>query len=198
MQTGTFEKMSGEVEADETFVGGLARNMHASRRQKNMIRMGSMAGKTIVMGLIERRGKDKKCSTVRTRIVPDATQSSLQAVVHSEVEHGSKLYTDEHGGYRNLAFYYTHQRINHAEKYVEGAVHTNGVENYWSLLKRTIRGTYVSVEPFHLTRYLDEQAFRFNYRKLTDGERFMVAMSQIVGRRVTYRQLTGKVIPVQP
>lgn len=112
------------------------------------------------------------------------------------VEPGARLYTDEQGGYKSLKGLYRHQFINHSEQYARGAVHTNGLENFWSLLKRTLRGTYVSVEPFHITRYLDEQAFRFNNRKATDGQRFRAAMSQIAGRRLTYKELTGK--SVQP
>jgi hypothetical protein len=81
--------------------------------------------------------------------------------------------------------------IDHAEKYVDGNIHTNGCENFWSLLKRAIKGTYVAVEPFHLFRYLDEQCFRFNNRKLTDAERFAHAASTIVGKRLTYKALIG-------
>ena len=108
------------------------------------------------------------------------------------VEPGSKLYTDQHLGYQSLGEFYAHEFINHSEAYARGAVHTNGLENFWSLLKRGIKGTYVSVEPFHLFRYLDEQAFRFNNRKATDLERFMLAMDNVWGKRVTWDELTGK------
>jgi hypothetical protein len=101
------------------------------------------------------------------------------------------LYTDALKSYNGLDDF-QHQVIDHAEKYVEGSVHTNGLENFWSLLKRGLHGTYVSVEPFHLFRYLDEQMYRYNNRKMDDGQRFSLAVSQIVGKRLTWDVLTGK------
>jgi hypothetical protein len=108
------------------------------------------------------------------------------------VEVGSSLYTDKYPGYKHLEGEFTRGVINHAEKYVDGQIHTNGIENFWSLLKRGLNGTYVSVEPFHLFRYLDEQTFRFNNRKANDAYRFDLAVCQIVGKRLTYSSLTGK------
>ncbi len=190
MRSGSFKKMSGEIEADETFIGGLARNMHASRRNK-IFANGTLDTKTVVMGLLERHGAGTSHSTVHTKILPTVSGMNLRNAVRESVEPGSTLYTDENAGYKKLGDSYAHHFINHAETYARGAVHTNGLENFWSLLKRGIKGTYVSVEPFHMFRYLDEQAFRFNNRDLTDPERFGVAMKQIVGRRLTYKELTG-------
>ncbi len=157
MQTGTFEKLSGQVEADETYIGGKARNMHKSKREQKISGRGA-SGKVAVMGLLERHGE------VRTKIVPDTKSRTLQVEVRENVEPGSEVHTDALRSYRGLDAEYVHNVVDHAEKYVDGHVHTNGLENFWSLLKRGIKGTYVSVEPYHLFRYLDEQAFRFNER----------------------------------
>jgi transposase-like protein len=184
------EKMSGHVEADETFIGGKARNMHASKRARRITGTGGK-DKVPVMGILE-RGKDGKPSTVRTTIVPNRKKSALQSEVRKHVEAGSALYSDALQSYNGLERDYAHQVIDHAVQYVDGNVHTNSLENFWSLLKRSISGTYVSVEPFHLFRYLDEQAYRFNNRKLTDAERFDMAVKGIVGKRLTFEQLTGK------
>lgn len=186
MQSGSFlKKMSGNVEVDETFIGGLARNMHKSKRSK-LSRTGFI-GKVAVMGLLERHGGD-----VRTMVVTGTSRAHLQTKVREHVEEGSNVYSDAHGAYTGLDDAYVHNVINHAERYVDGQIHTNGIENFWSLLKRGIKGTYVSVEPFHLFRYLDEQAFRFNGRHGNDGERFERAMEQVTGKRVKYSELTGK------
>jgi transposase-like protein len=179
------EKLSGHVEIDETFIGGKARNMHRAERARKIHGTGG-CGKVAVMGLLERHGE------VRTMVVPNVRRKSLRRHIDQHVEAGSMVYSDALKSYNDLNNDYIHNVINHAEKYVEGNVHTNGIENFWSLLKRTIGGTYVSVEPFHLFRYLDEQAFRFNNRKLTDHQRFSIALEQVVGRRVTYSELTGK------
>jgi transposase-like protein len=183
MQTGTFEKMSGQVEVDETYIGGLARNMHRDKRGKLGGTGGS--GKVAVMGLLERNGK------VRAKVLGDVKQHTLQGEVREHVESGSELFTDAHRSYFGLKADYVHQVIDHAEKYVDGQIHTNGIENFWSLLKRGIKGTYVSVEPFHLFRYLDEQTFRFNNRKVKDAYRFLEAVGSIAGKRITYDELTG-------
>jgi transposase-like protein len=185
MQSGTFEKLSGKVEADETYIGGLARNMHRSERGRKIQGTGG-AGKVAVMGLLERDGK------VRAKVIADATQLTLHAEVKSNVEQGAELFTDGWKGYSGLHQEYIHQVIDHAEKYVDGQIHTNGIENFWSLLKRGIKGTYVSVEPFHLFRYLDEQTFRFNARKGKDADRFVQTMKQIAGKRLTFDELIGK------
>jgi transposase-like protein len=180
-------KIGGDVEVDETYIGGKARNMHKSRRQRVIKGTGGM-GKTAVMGLLERHSKNGR-STIRVAVVPNATRWTLQSGVRLNVEPGSNLYTDAHSGYTGLASEYIHGVIDHAEAYVDGQIHTNGCENFWSLLKRGLKGTYVAVEPFHLFRYLDEQAYRFNARKLTDAERFSDVLTAVVGRRLTYQQL---------
>src|SRR5947208_4673159 len=185
MHSGTFEKLSGEVEVDETFIGGKARNMHVAQRRRRITGTGGK-DKTAVMGILERDGK------VRTVVVPNRKKNALQAEVNKHVEAGSALYTDALLSYDGLATRYAHQVIDHAVAYVDGQVHTNGLENYWSLLKRGLAGTYVSVEPFHLFRYLDEQAFRYNNRKeMDDFDRFKLAASQIVGKRLTWKQAIG-------
>jgi transposase-like protein len=153
MQTGSFAKMSGEVEVDETFIGGKARNMHVAQRQRRITGTGGK-DKTVVMGILERGGE------VRTTVVENRKKSALQGEVKKHVEAGSALYCDALLSYEGLAGEYAHKVIDHAIAYVDGKAHTNGLENFWSLLKRGLRGTYVSVEPFHLFRYLDEQAFR--------------------------------------
>ena len=190
MQSGTFEKLSGEVEADETFIGGKARNMHVAQRKRRITGTGTK-DKTAVMGILERGGK------VRTVVVPNRRRSALQGEIRKHVEAGAALYTDALLSYNGLEGDYAHQVVDHAVQYVDGRVHTNGLENFWSLLKRSISGTCISVEPFHLFRYLDEQSFRYNERKSTDAERFVTAMKQIVGKRLTFDELTGKADKLQ-
>jgi transposase-like protein len=175
----------GEIEVDESFIGGKARNMHVSERKRRITGTGGK-DKAAVMGILERGGK------VRATVVPNRRKSTLQAEVRKHVEAGAALYTDALLSYEGLAGDYAHQVVDHAAQYVDGRVHTNGLENFWSLFKRGISGTYVSVEPFHLFRYLDEQAFRFNNRKVTDADRFNMVLSGILGKRVTYSALTGK------
>jgi transposase-like protein len=196
LHQGSFDKMmTGEVEADETFIGGKARNMHKWKRAIKITGTGGK-DKTAVMGILE-RGKGGKQSKVRTTIVPNRKKKALQAEVRQHVEAGSALYTDALKSYDGLDEF-EHQVVDHAIEYVRDQVHTNGCENFWSLTKRMLNGTYVSVEPFHLFRYLDEQAYRYNNRKndegkkLTDGDRFDMAVRQIVGKRLTWDVLTGK------
>jgi transposase-like protein len=179
-------QLSGEVEVDETFIGGKARNMHVDRRERRITGTGGK-DKAVVMGILERGGE------VRASVVANRKKKGLQSEVKKHVQAGSALYSDDLKSYDGLAEEYAHQVIDHAVKYVDGRVHTNGLENFWSLLKRGINGTYISVEPFHLFRYLDEQTFRYNNRKdLDDAGRFSLAVSQVVGKRLTYKQLTGK------
>jgi len=179
-------KLGGEVEVDETFIGGKARNMHLSERKRRITGTGTK-DKTAVMGMLERGGK------IRTKVVSTRKKQELQAEVYRHVEAGAALYSDALKSYEGLATDYAHQVVDHAVQYVDGRVHTNGLENFWSLLKRGISGTYVSVEPFHLFRYLDEQMFRFNNRKeLDDAGRFNLVVQQIAGKRITFAQLTGK------
>lgn len=186
LHEGTIEKASGHVEADETFIGGKARNMHIAERKRRITGTGGK-DKTAVMGIVERGGK------VRTTVIPNRKKSAIQAEVRKHVEVGSALYTDALLSYNGLEGEYAHKVIDHAVAYVDGATHTNTLENFWALLKRGISGTYVSVEPFHLFRYLDEQMFRYNYRKnMDDFDRFKLAASQMVGKRLTWNEATGK------
>jgi hypothetical protein len=163
--------------------------MHKGRR-KRIIRGTGRVGKVAVMGLLDRHGKDGH-SVMRLSLLPNIKRHAVHALVNANVEAGSAVYTDSYLSFRGLDANYIHGIIDHAEKYVEGAVHTNGCENFWSLLKRAIKGTYVSVEPFHLFRYLDEQAFRFNNRKLSDAARFAITASSIFGKRLTFNALTA-------
>ena len=190
-------KLGGEIEVDETFIGGKARNMHKNDKRRKGLKGGGPAGKAIVLGILERETENKP-KRVRATVIPDRTKPVMQENVRPHVETGSQVYSDDAGYYWRMDNEYTHEIINHAEEYVRGNIHTNGMENFWSLLKRSIGGTYVSVEPFHLFRYVDEQAFRFNNRKMTDGERFTEGIRQIVGRRLTYQELTGKLDEIEP
>ncbi len=187
MKAGSIMKMDGEVEADESFIGGLAKNMH--ERKRKHIGTGG-AGKTAVLGILRRKNK-KSGSKVRAKVIPNIRAETLQPEIRSSVAPGSRLYTDAWVSYRGLGENYQHEVIDHAVEYVRDAVHTNGIENFWSLLKRTVKGTYVSVEPFHLGRYLDEQAFRFNEREDSDLGRFKSVLSSVSGRRLTYKELIG-------
>jgi transposase-like protein len=196
LQDGSIMKLrpdGGPVEVDETFIGGKARNMHKSKRLRLSGNRGLQGGnaKTVVMGMLQRGGK------VKARVITDRFKSIMHQVVRDHVDVGANIMTDEHVGYLGLNEDYIHEVINHAEAYVKGHVSTNGIENFWSLLKRSLGGTYVSVEPFHLFRYIDEQAWRFNNRstrnkKVTDADRFYRALSQIAGKRLTFAEVTGK------
>lgn len=189
-------KLGGDVEADETYIGGRSRNMHDAKRKRVGVKHGrSMAGKTVVMGLLERNTGTGKASRVKLNVVTTIRKTAIQAQVRENVAAGSRLYTDALASYTGLDKEYVHGVIDHAESYVNGNVHTNGLENFWSLLKRAIKGTYVSIEPFHLFRYLDEQAFRFNQREDVDGGRFKNAIKGIVDRRLTYKALIGSDVP---
>jgi len=182
---GTIDKMTGTVEADETFIGGAARFMHADKRAEKIHGRGPV-GKAIVFGLLER-----ETSTVRASVVGTRRKHHLHKQIRENVAPGAELNTDALPSYDDLNEY-THKVVDHAEKYVDGTVHTNRLENFWSLLKRTIKGTYVSVEPFHLFRYLDEQSFRYNERELTDAERFQKVLGSVAGKRLTWDNLTSQ------
>jgi transposase-like protein len=189
MQDGFYTtKLGGkgrEVEVDETFIGGKARNMHQHRRNAMTGRIED--DKAVVVGIIERGGK------VRTKVVESRRRNEMQPLVREHVQAGAALYTDAFRSYVGLDKHYEHETIDHAVEYVRGKVHTNTIENFWSLVKRALHGTYVSVEPYHLYRYLDEQMFRFNNRKdMNDSQRFELGMGQVFGKRLTYAQLTGK------
>jgi transposase-like protein len=164
--------------------------MHKNKRREKIKGTGPM-GKAAVMGLLARHGEDGH-STVRAKVVPNTRNKTLGPEVRQHVEPGAEVFTDALASYNDLSADYVHKVIDHAECYAEGRIHTNGMENFWSLLKRAIKGTYVSVEPFHLFRYLDEQTFRFNTRKMSDGVRFVRTVAQIVGKRLTYAELIGE------
>lgn len=197
LRNSSWEKMGGSgggpIEMDETYIGGKPKNMHADRRLK--MKQGIHANpKMAVFGMLDRESRQ-----VRAKVLRKVKRDTLQAEILNHVEHGSKVYTDGAPFYDSLAAQqYVHETVNHVEEYVRGQVHTQGIENFWSLLKRTLNGTYVAVEPFHLDRYVDEQVFRYNNRRtpdnpLDDTDRFMLAVSQIAGKRLTYAELTGKV-----
>lgn len=185
MRSGTFRKLSGTIESDETFIGGEARNMHKAVRERK-IRGRGIVGKRIVHGLLERDGE------ARATVIDAVDPGEIHPIILSNVEKGSSLFTDEHLVYTGLDRYFVHQAVNHAEQYVRGQVHTNGMENFWCLFKRGLKGTYTHCEAFHLQRYLDEQVFRFNARKTDDGSRFSRVMRTTVGRRITWRFLTAQ------
>jgi transposase-like protein len=188
MKTGSFLKMRGEVEADETFIGGLAKNMHKKERERKIKGTGG-AGKEAVLGIIE-RGTEETTSRIKTVHVPNIRRKTLAPEVRAAVEPGAAIYTDALKSYLGLSDAYTHETVDHAIEFVRGSVHTNNVENFWCLLKRTLKGTYVSVDPMHLSRYLDEQVFRFNERKDGDGGRFRKVVASVAGKRLTYDELT--------
>ncbi len=195
LQKGSLVKLGGpgsEVEVDETFIGGKARNMHVGTARRRKLDPRGVGGKTEVLGLLNRKGE------VRATVVPSRKRAVLHGEINKHVEPGSAVYTDDFMSYLGLPEHFEHQFVDHAQRYVHGKVHTNGLENFWSLLKRGLKGTYISVEPFHLFRYLDEQTWRYNNRAtkdnpMNDGDRFQLALSQIGGKRLTFAEVTGKV-----
>jgi hypothetical protein len=206
LKTKSWSKMGGgsggEVEVDETFIGGKVQNMHKDRKE-NAAKMKVYAaawgniqrypGKTAVMGMYDRESRQ-----VRAKVVPNVRRETLQNEILKNIEKGARIYSDEAVAYDSLKAHYIHETVTHVDQYVRGQVHTNCLENFWSLMKRSLKGTYVAVEPYHLDSYVDEQVFRFNNRAtkdnpLNDADRFMLAMSQIAGKRLTYAELTGKV-----
>jgi len=192
----------GEVEVDETFIGGKPANMHKSRRLKiekirsqaaRTANVDGRGGKATIMGMYDREARQ-----VRATVVPNVKRETLQNEILANIEHGSAIYSDQAVSYNALKAHYIHETVSHVDAYVRGQVHTNCLENFWSLTKRTLRGTYVAVEPFHLDRYVDEQVFRFNHRAtkdnpLNDADRFYIALSQVANKRLTYDELIGKV-----
>jgi transposase-like protein len=182
-----------EVEADETFIGGAARFMHPERRKRAITERG-VKDKQAVMGILERGGE------LRAAVLPTRRKHHVQGEIYKHVAAHSAIYSDALLSYQGLGHHneWTHKVVDHAEKYVDGRVHTNGLENFWSLLKRQLKGTYISAEPFHMFRYLDEQVFRFNNRAtkeqfVSDADRFQLALSQVAGKRLTFKEVTGKV-----
>lgn len=190
MQEGDGEPFRGEVEADETFIGGKARNMHKARRAAKITGTGGV-DKTVVMGILERDESNQRGSRVRAEVIPNTRRASVQGPIREHVAPGAAVYTDALGSYCGLRDDYVHEVIDHATEYVNGRVHTNGIENFWALLKRSIGGTYISVEPAHLLRYVDDQVCRFNTRTDGDGARFESIVGRVTGRRLTYGELTG-------
>jgi hypothetical protein len=191
LHVGSFDtKLAGIVEADETFVGGRAIFMHKAQRKAKIKKTGGNH-MTPVMGLLQRHSGDKH-SMIRATVLPTRRQPELHDVIRKNVEPGTHLYTDAMIAYRSLNDTFVHKFIDHAEKYVEGAVHTNGLENFWALFKRCIKGTHVSIEPFHLAAYVDAEAYRFNNRQTDDGGRFIRALRGVGGKRLDYRTLIGK------
>jgi len=186
----------GEVEVDEAYVGAKVKNMHHKRKLKIQNELSKIpawknttryAGKTAIMGMFDRDSRE-----VRAKVVPNTRRETLQTEILNGIHFGSRIYSDQAVGYDSLKANYVHETVNHADEYVRGQVHTNCLENFWSLTKRNLAGTYVAVEPFHLDRYLDEQMFRFNNRQnKTDSQRFTKVLSQVAGRRLTYANLTG-------
>ena len=191
MQQGSIEKLSGEIEADETYIGGKAENMHKWDKLKKGVQGRGTVGKAVVFGLLERTTKDKS-SKVKAKVVKNTKKRTLQPEIRNSVEDGSNLFTDALQSYQGMEDKVVHQYIDHATEYVRGNVHTNGIENYWSLFKRTLRGTYVSCDVDHLPSYLDEQTFRFNNRVGNDAERFSLVLGSVAGKRLTYEQLIIK------
>jgi transposase-like protein len=194
MKSGSFFKMGsdgGPVEVDEAYVGGKPQNMHPEKR-KRILDAGKVSGKVPVFGMLDRGTRQ-----VRAKVLPEIERGTLMAEILNGIKHGATVYTDSHAGYTAAQRYFIHETVNHMNEYVRGNVHTNGIENFWSLLKRTLSGTYVAVEPFHLDRYLTEQVFRYNTRAtkdnpLDDADRFSAVLSQISGKRLTYAEVTGK------
>ena len=184
MREESFQMFSGEIEVDETYIGGKARNMH-KRHRASVGRGRSTKRKTVVLGMIERDGQ------VRAHVVENVKRRTLQSYVRDVVEPGSSVYTDALESYTGLDADYDHRTVNHAVEYVSGRVHTNRMENFWSLVKRGLHGTYISVEPFHLFRYLDERMFTFNERGLDDLARFEKVLGGVGKHRLTYSTLTG-------
>lgn len=187
ISNGSFAKLSGVVEADETFIGGKSRFMHKAKREALGMKGGKKVSKTVVMGILERGGE------VRAKVVDNQRRSNLLPILLENVELNSTVHTDKLRSYDSLPQYFAHGTVDHAVgEYVKGDSHTNGMENFWSLFKRTVKGTYVHIAPFHIDRYLDEQSFRFNHRKLDDAGRFESGVAKMFGKRLTYAELTGK------
>lgn len=185
LKSKTFEKLAGTIEVDETFLGGFSKNMHKDSREKKIRGTGG-SGKATVMGFRQRNGK------VRAKVIPNTLRKTIHSEVRANVETGSELYTDSMKSYQGLTPDFNHQSVDHAAKeYVRGKVHTNGIENFWSLWKRCVKGTHIHIDPEHMNRYLDEEMFCYNNRKNDDACRFLLAAHSVIGRRLMLSQLIG-------
>lgn len=186
MEQGSINKLSGTVEADETWIGGDAKNMHKEKRDRYRMKTGRKEHKVAVLGMLERKGK------VRAKVVPSIKGRDLIPHIYENVAFDSEVFTDQHIPYTNfLPSVYRHDAVHHAVEYVRGNVHTNSIENFWSLLKRTIKGTYVSIQAEHLQKYVEEQCFRYNNRETDDRARFVELIKSVSGKRLTWKTLTG-------
>lgn len=191
IREGMSNMMKGRVEADESYIGAKARNMHWDKRKEKIKRNTGGWHMTAVQGILQRT-EGEKPSRIIVKTLRGTKKRELQANVREHVAQGATVYTDKHRSYDGLESDYDRQVIDHAVEYANGHVHTNGLENFWSLLKRSIKGTHVHVAPFHLFRYLDDQAYRFNQRKGDDSERFVDSLSMVANRRLTFNALTAK------
>ena len=186
MTTGTFENLKDTVEVDETFVGGKARNMHKEVRERKVTGTGGK-DKTIVFGMLERGGD------VRAYVVSDRSRATVQGEIAKNVDRGAKVMTDAFVSYKGLDRTYRHDWVDHNSiEFVRGDVHPNGIENFWALFKRCLKGTYISVLPCHLDAYLAEETFRFNERKGKDADRFKQVVGQVGGKRIQYKELIAR------
>jgi transposase-like protein len=183
MSVGSYEKFAGPVEMDETYIGGKAQSDRLNPDTGKFMPTGPQQGKSIVAGIIERKGK------VRAFVVPNVQRATLAPIIAKHVMPGATMYTDALPSYNNLSDEYKHFVINHAIEYVNGHIHTNSIENFWAGLKRTISGTYTFTSVQHLERYLDEQIFRFNNREKKDATRARTVIKQTDGKRLTYKNL---------
>jgi transposase-like protein len=186
VQNGSLRKLSGEVEIDETYVGGKTQFMHKDKKAPLVKNRSAVGNKTVVMGMVERKGE------IRAKVVDNARRRSLLPEIWENIEKGSKVYTDKLRSYDVLGAHYDHKSVDHALTYVDGPAHTNTLENFWMLFKRSVKGTYVHISPYHTDRYLDEQTFRYNNRKDNDSQRFVKAAQGMFGKRLTYAELTGR------
>jgi len=186
MRTGTFERMSGITEVDDTFIGGLAKNMHHKVRKVRIHGTGGI-DKMVVQG-----ARNRDTGTVTTAVIANTATATIQENIYKWVETGSALFTDTHKSYNGLENHFAMKQVNHAKgEYVSGDVHTNGIENYWSLLKRSIKGTQIHVSASHLQRYSDERTFAYNHRETDDLGRMHAVLAGTSGRRLTWATLTG-------
>jgi hypothetical protein len=183
------DKHDGDAEADTTYIGGAAKNMHHKRRKAKITGRGGV-DKIAVHGVL-RRATGGHHSTISAKVITTENAEKLMAEVRRQVKYGANVYTDSASSYGDLALTHRHKMVDHSKCFVVGTVHVNGVENFWSLLKRTLKGTYVAVAPYHLFRYVVEQVFRFDNRQTNDAGRFNIVMHRCVGKRLTWRMLCG-------